>query len=90
LGGMEKTAVYCGECWRYLRDTEWRGDVIEWITCDRCLERLSGRGMLVGGQPAVCLEQGCRRPFEATRQRQQYCSSACRARAWRARQRAAA
>jgi hypothetical protein len=85
---MERTAVYCERCWRYLRDTEWRGDVIEWITaCDWCLERQAERGKIVGAQPAVCLQ--CREPFEATRQAQKFCSSACRARAWRERQRAA-
>jgi hypothetical protein len=86
---MEKTEFYCRECWRYLRSAdEWRGDVIEWIVCDRCLERLAGRGRIVGTQPAVC--QRCREPFEATRQAHKFCSSACRARAWRERQRIAA
>jgi hypothetical protein len=85
---MEQTAVYCAECWRYLRDVEWRGDVIEWITCDRCLEREAGRGKVAGSQPAVCLQ--CREPFEATRQAQKFCSASCRARAWRERQHAIA
>jgi hypothetical protein len=93
---MEKTALYCGECFRYLRyaneGEDFSGyegdDVLRWIVCDRCLERQTNPGRLVGSQPAVCLE--CREPFEATRQGQKFCSSACRARAWRARQRAVA
>jgi hypothetical protein len=62
-------------------------DVITWITCDRCLARLAGRGELVGSQPAVCLE--CRDPFQATRQAQKFCSASCRASSWRALQTAA-
>jgi hypothetical protein len=86
-----KPSVYCEKCWRYLRESdgpevEYGDDyeaAIEWITCDRCLEREANPGKIVGGQPAVCLQ--CREPFEATRQGQKFCSASCRARAWRAR-----
>jgi hypothetical protein len=91
---MEKTALYCGECLRYLRYANegedfsgYEGDeVLRWIVCDRCLERQANPGRVVGAQPAVCLE--CREPFGATRQGQKFCSSACRARAWRQREKA--
>jgi hypothetical protein len=91
---MFKPSVYCGKCLRYLRKSDgpevdyddYEG-AIEWVICNACLERLAGRGRLVGGQPAVCLQ--CREPFEATRTAQKFCSASCRARAWRARRAAA-
>jgi hypothetical protein len=97
LAAMERTAFYCGECWRFLHysvegwsdpTVTWSENAITWITCDRCLARLEGRDPpLVGRQPAIC--QGCRQPFEATRQQQRFCSSSCRARSWRAQRTAA-
>jgi hypothetical protein len=63
-----RTALYCGECWRFTGYANGGEDVITWITCDGCLARLAGRGKLAGAQPAVCL--WCRSPFEATRHAQ--------------------
>jgi hypothetical protein len=91
---MFKPSVYCEKCWRYLRKSDspeveyddYEG-AIEWVTCDWCLERMAGRGRIAGAQPAVCQE--CRKPFEATRQAQKFCSASCRARFWRARRAAA-
>jgi protein-arginine kinase activator protein McsA len=91
----KRTALYCGGCSgfkRYADEGEdvsmYEGDdVLRWIpACDWCLERQAAREQkkVVGLQPAVCLE--CREPFEATRHSQMFCSSSCRARAWRAKQ----
>jgi hypothetical protein len=81
-----KPALYCSECWRYVGQSDGGGDYYEtpiiWIVCNWCK---AGRPTL--RQPMTCLQ--CREPFDATRQAQKFCSSSCRARAWRERQQVA-
>jgi hypothetical protein len=51
-------------------------------------ERREARARIVGKQPLIC--ESCARPFLATRLGHTYCSSTCRWRAWKQRQRIAA
>jgi hypothetical protein len=40
---MDRTALYCGRCLRFLAYSDgWTGDVIEWVAaCDWCMDRLA-------------------------------------------------
>jgi hypothetical protein len=47
------------------------------------VERIREQARTRGPQPAICGYEGCRRPFTASRLGVKFCSSSCRARAWR-------
>jgi hypothetical protein len=51
---MARTALYCGECLRYVRysDGPEDADVITWIVCDWCVDPLAG-SRVTGREPAV-------------------------------------
>jgi hypothetical protein len=83
-----RTEYYCGNCHGYLRSGPWTGDVLVWITCDRCTERRREREAEEEQrrelwQERLCAAADCGTAFMPRQSEQRFCSDRCRKRSHR-------
>jgi hypothetical protein len=88
-GTPEWTSYYCRGCNAYLHWGAWAGDIIVWITCDRCLARQAEEEAEKAKEAArrelwqerLCAAADCDVAFVPRQSTQRFCSDPCR---WRA------
>jgi hypothetical protein len=83
-----RTEYYCGSCHGYLRSGPWAGDILVWITCDRCSERQREREAEEEQkrelwQERLCAAADCEIAFMPRQSEQRFCSDRCRKRSHR-------